>query len=360
MNVSLPKEDSGFKIIPHNFCGLDCYLIVPEIDAKWTKNNLHYRSLIVNKEGEVLSSGWPKFFNFGEKPECYPNPEEFEDWVVQEKIDGSLVICDYVNNHFSLRTRGAASYTFQKNFKDFELLTEHYPQLKPFLKENAHLSLLFEIVTPNNIIVLRSEAIQFYFLGAVDKRSLSIVPNVNFPFDILTPKQYNFSKLSNIIEAVRHWKGQEGIVLSYNKGSNRIKVKSSWYCWIHRIKSQLNSDKNLIELYVNEQMPCYETFYKIIETNFDFELAEQLKKDLKRISEAGNEVKLKLEKIQQLVSYLQKLKTRKEQAAVILDSYQYSNSELVSIAFSFLDNKQISCSVLEKLIGTQLLLKHTS
>jgi hypothetical protein len=59
MKVHLPTEEEHFNIIPNTFCELDCYLITPKIDAKWNESNLFYRSLITDKEGNVLSSGFP-------------------------------------------------------------------------------------------------------------------------------------------------------------------------------------------------------------------------------------------------------------------------------------------------------------
>jgi hypothetical protein len=175
MKARLPVEEEYFNVTPNTFCGLDCYLINPEIDAKWNTNNLFYRSLITDREGNVLSSGFPKFFNYGEKKDCYPNPENFNDWKLEDKIDGSLLIADYVNDQFSMRTRGTVSYSSQENAKDFELLPEKYPKVVNFLKENQHLSLLFEIVTPNNIIVVRAQQIEFYFIGAINKNGMCVV-----------------------------------------------------------------------------------------------------------------------------------------------------------------------------------------
>jgi hypothetical protein len=149
----LPKEEDGFKYYPVEFCGIESYLIIPNIDAKWTKHNLHMRSLIVRgSDFEVLSSGFPKFFNAGEKPDAYPDPEKHKDWIINSKIDGSLLIADYVNDQFSMRTRGTASYVTQDNAADFEQLLIKYPFVLNALKENQDLSFLFEIVTPNNWI----------------------------------------------------------------------------------------------------------------------------------------------------------------------------------------------------------------
>jgi hypothetical protein len=49
---------------------------------------------------EVLSSGFPKFFNAGEKPDAYPNPDKYKDWTIGTKIDGSLMNVDFVNDIF--------------------------------------------------------------------------------------------------------------------------------------------------------------------------------------------------------------------------------------------------------------------
>ena len=347
MKVHLPIEEGYFNIVPNKFCGLDCYLITPKIDAKWNKNNLFYRSLITDKEGNVLSSGFPKFFNYGEKPECYPNPEDFTDWKMEDKIDGSLLITDYVNEKFSMRTRGTVSYSSQENSKDFELLVEKYPKVVEFLKENQHLSLLFEIVTPNNVIVVRSQQIEFYLIGAINKNGMCVVSSSDL-VDIWrkigqmpTPQSYNFldtNDLSKIAETIKNWKGKEGIVISYNNGQNRIKLKSDWYLFCHRVKSQLSSQNNLIEYYVNSEMPEYEVFYKKIETEFDFEIALQLKNEIKKICNSGEKAIGYVDNILEMVYDIRKVESRKEQAEMIKRNYKENSA----YAFSILDNKSLS------------------
>jgi len=359
MKVPLPIKEEFFNIVGSNFCGVDCYLITPEINAKWNKNNLFYRSLIIDKEGEVLSSGWPKFFNYEENKGCYPDPEKFNDWKCEEKKDGSLLIADFVNGQFSMRTRGIVSYSTQENFQDFELLPHKYPKLLDFLKENPNLSLLFEIVTPNNIIVIRSAQVEFYLLGAINKNDMTIVSS----FDLLeiwrkigqvpVPQAYNFldtNDLFKISENIKHWKGKEGIVISYNKGQNRIKLKSDWYCFIHRVKSQLNSTKNLIEFYLDNEMPSAEVFFKLVETEFDYEIAIQLKDEIEKICKSGEKTKKYIDNILEMVHDIRKIESRKEQAEMIKANYKYNSGYV----FSMLDNKKISKSQLARLINNFL------
>lgn len=347
MKIHLPIDGENFNVISNSFCGLDCCLIIPKMDVEWNKSNLFYRSLITDKEGNILSCGFPKFFNYGEKPECYPNPEDFNDWKIEDKIDGSLLIADYVNDQFSMRTRGTVSYSTQKNAKDFELLPEKYPKVVEFLKENSHLSLLFEIVTPNNVIVVRPQQIEFHFIGAINKNGMCVVTSpdlINIWRKIgqmPTPQSYNFvgsNDLSKITETVKHWKGKEGIVVSYNNGQNRIKVKSDWYLLLHRIKSQLSSRGNLIEYYISKEMPSYEIFYDYIVAEFDFEIALQLKEEIQTICDAGNRAKKYVDNILEMLHDIRKVESRKEQAEMI----KRNHKENSSVAFCLLDNKMIT------------------
>jgi hypothetical protein len=355
MKVSLPIEE-GFNIVESKFCGLDCYLITPEADAKWNKNNLFYRSLILDKESNVLSGSWPKFFNYGEKPDCYPNPEYYSDWKCEEKKDGSLVICDYVNEQFSMRTRGTVSYATQKNAEDFELLPQQYPEVVEFLKENNNITLLFEIISPNNVIVIRPGKVEFYLLGAIDKNDMSVVSSP----DLLeiwrkigsmpVPQTYNFldtNDLSKISETIKYWKGEEGIVISYNNGQNRIKLKTLWYLLCHRVKSQLSSTKNLIDFYIEKEMPSHEEFYEIIETEFDYEIALQLKEELEKICEAGEKSKKYIDHVLEVVHDIRKVETRKEQALMIKRNFKENSS----FVFSVLDGKIITKEQWTKLIN---------
>jgi len=344
MKIVLPKEEDGFRMYPHDFCGIPAILIVPEITAKWDKTNLHFRSLVVRADNlEVLSSGWPKFFNQGEKPDCYPDPEKFIDWSIEDKIDGSLLILDYVNGQHNMRTRGTVSHTTQTNAADFEQLFVKYPKLKNWVDESC--SILFEIVTPNNVIVIRPNDIDFILLGGVWKDTLNVmtdadVLNGKIAYDLKRPKTYDFSNLTQVSEAVKAWKGLEGVVLSYNNNQNRVKLKSEWYLQLHRIKSELNSENNLIEFYVSEGMPTYLEFFNKIETTFDWEIANQLQGQISKLVDAGEEVKRIANHMKNFVDDLRGYKTRKEQALEILTFY--GDTSRAGFAFKILSNKPLN------------------
>lgn len=359
MKINVPYEQ-GFRTYPHDFCGIEAELVIPEIETKWNKHNLFFRSLVIDKQAkQVLSCGWPKFFNYGEKQDCYPDPASFKDWIIQEKIDGSLVICDYVNSQLSFRTRGTTSYRVQENWKDFELLVSSYPLLPVFMKDlGQHLSLLIEITTPNNPIVIMPETIQFTLLGAVNKNNLNLtsfeeLKVISNQTKLKLPFVYEFANkldIHNLVQIVKTWKNKEGIVLSYNNYQNRIKIKSDWYLWLHRIKSQLNSEDNLISLFVDEGLPNYEDFYSLIEKTFDWEIAEQLKGNISKICDASEIVHKIITGMKEFIKVIKPYSSRKEQAQAIMSSYGGESNNRSAMLFTLLDGKELTKEHYTKLL----------
>ena len=356
---TLPLEEDGFKYYPVEFCGIESYLIIPNIDAKWTKHNLHLRSLIVRgSDFEVLSSGFPKFFNATEKPDAYPDPEKYKDWCVTSKIDGSLLIVDYVNDQFSMRTRGTASYTSQANAEDFEQLLVQYPFVLDALKNNQDLSFLFEIMTPNNIIVIPSADVAFTFLGAVDKEDFSLLPFVEYQMmgwsmEVPMPEIHSFKTLSEMVENVKSWVGKEGVVLSFNNNQNRIKIKSDDYLVKHRLKSELNSENNFVEFYVQEGMPDYQEFFNAVEKVVDFETATAFRGRISKVVDAGKEVNRIIEGMETFVKDFRNL-PRKEAALAIMGSYGGDKNSRSGMCFHILDNKPLTKEQIIKLFWQTL------
>jgi predicted CopG family antitoxin len=159
--------------------------------------------------------------------------------------------------------------------------------------------------------------------------------------------------LEETIKTVKEWKGKEGIVISYNDNQNRIKIKSDWYCWIHKIKSQLNSESNLIEYYVNEGLPSYKKFYETIKNNFDWELAEQMTSEISKMVDCGKKVKKNIKGMESFINTIKHYPTRKEQAQQIIASYS-GETNRSSMLFTLLDGKKLSNDQLIKLMHQNL------
>jgi hypothetical protein len=346
------EESSGFRKYEHRMCGREALLILPSAEANWTKETLPYRSVFVDKTTlAVLSCGYPKFFNKGEKPSLYADPRLHSDWSIQNKIDGSLVICDYIDGHFSMRTRGSPSHLTQPNASDFELLPKKHPEIVDFLRKNKNLSVLLEIETPQNVIVLRPKEVTFTLLDAVNKANFELLKKEDL-YSALPhvphPKTHPITDLESLEKNVKNWVGLEGIVLSYNNNQNRIKLKSDWYRKIHALKSGLNSLDNLADYYLQKGLPSSQELFELLEKESDFETAQDLLPLQETVSKAGELTKSKIQELRAFAQELQNL-SRKDQAAAILQN----KKEYSSLLFPLLEdplNKPLDKKQVQKLL----------
>ena len=217
----------------------------------WTQEELPLRSVAVDRQGRVVSSGFPKFFNAGERladdaklEAALSNGEEV---FFTEKLDGTLMIRSVLpDGRVIFRTRGTwsggdfAPVAFGLSVKRYPVLLE--PTFMP------EWSLLFEYVGPENLIVIAYSEPELHFLGAVQhadlhlmpvkqihefarERGLRAAPLVELPSD-----------LKGLQQMVREWGDREGVVVRLHRGQLLIKVKSARYLALHAMRANMSYD----------------------------------------------------------------------------------------------------------------------
>jgi T4 RnlA family RNA ligase len=359
MKIDINKLDlTSFKLKGGILNGQLVYLINPlEFNCKWTRKNLNLRSVLVDYDGNILSRGFNKFFNVGESPDLYPNPEKYKDWVLTNKEDGSLAICDYIFDCLNVRTRGTISYKDHENTVDFDYVIQKY-NISSVVKKYNEYSILFEIYSPTNVIVLKPYTEpEIVLLGAIHKETGIYYPfytqlgkEIQSHLNCKVPEIFNFSgNIIDIVDNIKLWKNKEGIVLNYNNSQNQLKIKSLWYLSLHRLKSELNNTEKVIDVWLDQGMPDYQTFYNYIVNTFDFELAEQIRGQISSIIDAKKEVDKIVGGMNNFViNRLKTLPNRKLQAEQVLSSYSVTNRSVM--VFKLLDNKSLDKSDYKKLI----------
>jgi hypothetical protein len=247
-NVNIREHEEFGKVV----------MITPSFGKhRWELNEVHLRSLMCTLEGEVISSGFPKFFNYGEKEEVDAITQQqiiAGDVWFAEKMDGSLLVRSVIDGKVHLRTRG--SHTLGDGFKEeIETLIQlKYPNLmNPAM--GVGYSLLFEYTSPYNLIVLEYDEPQLTALGMMDLSTdpAEFVSNPDvvkaMEIDYATPA-VGFHSLSgsteDVLELIRSWKGSEGVVVwsQLSDGSMHLaKIKAAEYIRIHSLKFQLTEAK---------------------------------------------------------------------------------------------------------------------
>src|SRR3990167_4053465 len=123
---------NNFQIKEKKIGGDECVLVNPSNQGcNWDCSNIIYRSSIWRKsDGFPVSLGYKKFFNFGiEHPEIEPFPNSLKNVILEEKLDGSLLIISKYKGELIIRTRGSFDIETLENKAEIYYLLEKYPTI---------------------------------------------------------------------------------------------------------------------------------------------------------------------------------------------------------------------------------------
>jgi hypothetical protein len=357
MKIDIEKVDlTQFIVHEHSLNGEIVYLIQPQhIGTKWTQDNKHMRSVVVNYAGEVISASFPKFTNWGENPDHFPVPNSLKNATIVEKLDGSTLIVSKYNGQYILRTRGTVDASKLANGFELELFKSTILNKLQDNNDTWDYSIIWEWLSPINKIVLSyGDEPMWKLIGFINHINYSLAQQdmldaMAKKYDLLRPEIYTFTDISDMLQIVDKWQNKEGVCL-YSKNDQVIhKIKASKYLLLHHLKSELSSLEKVLDVWLEQGMPDYRTFYNYIFTTFDFELAEQIKGTISRICDAKKEVDLIVSGMNDFVNNrLKTLPTRKLQAEQVISAY--GNTNRAAFLFKILDNRPLGKEEYKKLL----------
>ncbi len=251
-----------------------------QYEKLWDEITLQCRGLVTNSKGKIVARPFKKFFNYEEyKPEEIPN----EDYVVYEKMDGSLGILfyyeyelteerryniwfnnnyetgmerffdpnnipDYDNPYYEptpktkgewiLATRG--SFTSPQAIKGKEILDRH--DISAWRKDNTY---LFEIIYPQNrIVVDYGDEEKLVVIGGIHTETGEEIPDSSLfwtqdsGFEVVTTYKTWGEGYDLLKEEIS--KDREGYVIRFKSGF-RMKIKGDEYVRLHRILTNISN-----------------------------------------------------------------------------------------------------------------------
>lgn len=355
MNLPDPEE---FKFKDVIIGGDECVLITPNnITAKWEKNNLHFRSIIIRKsDHKCVSRGFGKFFNGSEKPDLDPFPDG--PFTAVTKMDGSLIIWGIHNGELIHRTRGTANVESMANGHEIDFLKQKYPLLIAAIKINPAYSILTEWQTLTNVIVIRDfTEPTLTLVGVIHNETGVLVSQDELDeraqaWGLARPQRHQYSSLVELAMDVKIWEGSEGIVTYSQCGQKLRKWKSDWYTRIHALKSGMKNMEGVLDLFmVSPKFTQYSKFYEYTEEHVDFEVAEHCKDFILEITVAYSKIVDKIENLKTFISQIKTGFTRKEQAQEIQKNF---SDWRVPAGFSMLDDKDLDDKIIRKAILCEL------
>ena len=350
MKVDLQSIDRNqFYVNEHIINGEMCYLVIPQqMGCEWAQDNKHFRSSLWNSEGDLISASFPKFVNWGEKPEVFPVPNSLRGCVVMEKLDGSTLIVSKYKGQFIVRTRGTVdAANMEKNGDEIAIFkSEILPLLDSTDIDTWLCSYIFEWTSPKNQIVINyGDTPQFILIGCIFHDDYSLVEQnildiTAKKLGLLRPNTYTFTDVAALISEVELWEGKEGVCVYSKHGQEIHKCKSFQYLKLHRFKSNATFE-NTVELFFEFDMPSYQEFEAKLIQKFDYECFEMVRGYISIICDGYKEVLKIIQGMNDFVEkQLKQLPNRREQAFKVFASYG-KESNRSAFVFKLLDGRQL-------------------
>jgi RNA ligase len=207
-----------------------------QYDSNWNKLTINCRGLILDAQANLIARPMSKFFNLDEITK-YRN--HVHDWYglkfstmfdspykIWDKMDGSLGILYKFDGQYGIASRG--SFDSEMAHRATKILHEKYSHVK-FDDEYTY---LFEIIYPENRIVINYNCMEDIVLLAKIHKETGREANILDETDFIHPKLYDNHDLDSL--AMLAEENKEGFVIHFDNGL-RVKYKFDEYKRLHKI-----------------------------------------------------------------------------------------------------------------------------
>lgn len=261
-SIKIKEYDEGLIVLNYN-----------QIDSpKAHPIVMECRGLILDKEYNVVSRSFDRFFNIGEQPDTQAHID-MSKAVCYDKIDGSLIRIYNYEGVWYVATRGTAfaesgvngfAATFKDLvFKSLEMASEEEFQHVCNTNLHSQVTYIAEVTSMENRVVRAYSGYKLHYLATRN--------NCTFEFEdwaseclslgMLLPQQYSFGSTDECVETAKTLKNlDEGYVL-YQDGVPVCKIKSPAYCAVHLLRGEGLNPKRIAELVLTGEQEEYLTYF---------------------------------------------------------------------------------------------------
>jgi RNA ligase len=215
-----------------------CYSKICPVEGAWDEFTTMARGLILDVVGKkVVSTPFPKFFNYLEQGTVPPKGEGFE---CLEKLDGSLIIAFWWNGKIRCATKGSF---YSDQAKWAEEYVHSRPEMLATLTNLQGATFLFEAIYRANQIVVKYEFEGLVLLGGYSADGVEITRLqqtwLSRDMKCRMAAVTHFDSIEALAEAAQGFSGDmEGYVVRFDSGL-RLKVKGATYVYLHRLISRI-------------------------------------------------------------------------------------------------------------------------
>jgi RNA ligase len=257
-----------FKVMQKDWYTVINYMVAFEETFSLVRERSHYnmkirrecRGMIFDTAtGNLISRPYHKFFNVGEREETNLDKIDLtQPHVVLEKLDGSMIRPIPTPEGFRLGTKAGIT--------DVAMNAEYFvadkPEYAKFIKSSfaCGLTPIFEWCSRKNRIVVDYSDDQLILTAVRDMRSGNYIPysqmvetGKNYAIPVVKAIAGDETDIEKVVDHIRKWDDGEGVVIRFDDG-HMVKIKADEYILRHRSKEQINSEKNIIQVILNDSV----------------------------------------------------------------------------------------------------------
>lgn len=194
-----------------------------QYEGVWDEITTIARGLVTDLEGNVVSRGFPKFWNIEEGRHI-----STDDFEVFEKLDGQYIAAFFYDQKFLVNSRGSFNSAYAQ--KASEIIEQKYPKFSA--DADAALTYCFELIGFEQIVVSYPKP-DLILTGVFDKNGNDVFSEHadNTDLGVKAARKYAGYDYKNIKQL--NWANSEGFVVRFSNGS-RCKIKFEDYVRLHR------------------------------------------------------------------------------------------------------------------------------
>lgn len=255
-------EKDGYKVVNYVVATQDTFPAVrfdetvKEIVAAKTRREC--RGLVFDLEGKLINRRYHKFFNVNEKDETQLDKIDWnKPHVILEKLDGSMVTPCYVNGHIRWMTKMGITDTSMEAEAFVASRLEYVKFAAEMIKDG--ITPIFEWCSNKNRIVLDYPEDRLV-LTAIRKLSTGQYGKYDELKWLADRHGIEFvnawdSRITHdvLLKIVRQSENIEGVVVRFDDG-HMVKIKADWYVRIHKVKSLLGQERDVVKLILNNEL----------------------------------------------------------------------------------------------------------
>ena len=244
----------------------------------WTDLTMMCRGLITDLDWNIVQRPFKKFFNYEEIQDKSVIPDS-DNFVVYEKIDGSLGILYWIGDKPYITTKG--SWTSEQGKHATELIQKYMNWLRSLDRSKTY---LFEIVYPEDKHIVDYEDFDgIVLIGVIDTETGKDYPlNTDIHAEIFRrPSTYPTSDWKSL-RSQYSGQNREGFVVLWPETGFRIKLKYKEYMRLFYYKYLLTS-KYILESCMNEKE-------NTLLEEIPFEIQELVKETIEEFKSSFNRV----------------------------------------------------------------------